>query len=41
MRIKSKLLYKSTETGLTGFQELGLTAFFSFWIFIIMLVITG
>ena len=41
MRIKSMLKYKSTETGLTGWQEMGLIAFFSFWIGIILLIITG
>ncbi len=38
MRIKSNLIYKSTETGLTGFQELAIIAFISFWIFLIILV---
>mgnify|MGYP001611769610 CR=1 FL=1 len=40
MRIKSMLKYKSTETGLTGWQELALQVFFGFWIGLIILVIT-
>ncbi len=39
MRIKSMLKYKSTDTGLTGLQELGLIAFLSFWIGLLLFLI--
>jgi len=37
-RLKSQLIYKSQETGLTGIQELILTGFFSGALFFIVLV---
>jgi hypothetical protein len=38
-RLKSKLIYKSQETGLTGIQEAILTSFLSGALFFVVLVI--
>mgnify|MGYP001564764858 FL=1 len=38
MRIKSKLLYKDQDSGLTGIQEFAIQGFLSFWVGIILLI---